>query len=292
MNLSVTLLSSYLYCPRKVFLEKVLGLKEPPKPALLLGTIRHTTLEKANEAEQQVVERMEEFLTLDETITKYKNAYTSFLRGSIETYANSLHSLGIDPLDAYHKAKESILIEAQTRACNVHSFMHVHRVLGKELWQKLTPKIKSELRLESNRLRLKGIVDQIHHHPEKVVVGELKTGRAPSEGVWPGHKIQVVAYSMLLEEHLKKPVEEAFIHYLDTNQKRKILINPFMKMEVEQLVEEVTQLLDNRLLPDYVSIKNKCKNCGLRRQCYNTEEMDKRINSLLSQPYQSRLLVE
>ena len=39
--LSVTHLSSYLYCPRKLYLQKVLSIYEPPKEALVKGTIRH-----------------------------------------------------------------------------------------------------------------------------------------------------------------------------------------------------------------------------------------------------------
>lgn len=291
MNLSVTLLSSYLYCPRKVFLEKVMGLREPPKPALLLGTVRHTTLEKGNEAEKQLIEGMTDFLSIEEITRRYQEKYLACLQETIQKYEEALRSLGVDPLTVYHKAMNSIIIEAQSRAWNTHSFMHLHKVVGKNLWESLTPKISSELRVESHKLRLKGVIDQVHHHQEKVVVWEMKTGKAPLEGVWPGHKVQVIAYALLLEEHFKKPVEEAYVHYLDTNQKRKIVINPFMKMEITQLVDEVFQLLDNRLIPDYVATKNKCKNCGLRKQCYNEEEMERKVNSLLSQPYQSRLPV-
>ena len=35
---------------------------------------------------------------------------------------------------------------------------------------------------------------------------ELKTGKMPKEGVWPGHKVQIAAYSMLIEEKFKTEV--------------------------------------------------------------------------------------
>ena len=38
-RISVSTLSAYMYCKRKLFLERVLGLFEPEKEALVKGTI-------------------------------------------------------------------------------------------------------------------------------------------------------------------------------------------------------------------------------------------------------------
>ena len=91
--------------------------------------------------------------------------------------------------------------------------------------------------------------------------------------MWPGHRIQIGAYALLLEEKFKIPVEEGFVHYLDGKEKRHISINPFLKDDVKRLVREVNELIENKNLPDYCNNKNKCSSCGLNSICYNDEEL-------------------
>ena len=55
MKLSVSMLSTYLYCPRMLFLQKVLELEEAPKEALILGSIRHETYDLVNKNEENLV---------------------------------------------------------------------------------------------------------------------------------------------------------------------------------------------------------------------------------------------
>ena len=58
MYISVTMLSSYLYCKRKLFLERVLGLFEPDKGALVKGSIRHKTYEEINKIEENIFKKI------------------------------------------------------------------------------------------------------------------------------------------------------------------------------------------------------------------------------------------
>ena len=118
---------------------------------------------------------------------------------------------------------------------------------------------------------------QVHVYDNEYVPFELKTGRTPSDGVWPSHRIQLAAYSLLLQEHFNKQIKEGFVVYLDTKEKRHIAMNPFMKEEVKQIVNDIMELLESRELPDFCSNENKCRKCGLKQTCYNEEE----VNNLL-----------
>ena len=53
--LSVSSLSAYEYCKRKLFLQNVLGIYEPPKAPLVKGQIRHQTYDKINKVEESLV---------------------------------------------------------------------------------------------------------------------------------------------------------------------------------------------------------------------------------------------
>src|SRR3989339_2151880 len=273
MKISVTLLSSYLYCSRKLFLEKVLMQAEPPKESLVMGSIRHETYDKINKNEELIVTSITKIMDFTEMQQLYKQNHLKFLRKSIADNIDRLKKVNLSMLDAYRKSFPFIMEESVTRSANVFDFIKANNVFGEELWQKLTPKIISELRVESDELKLKGIIDQVHVYNNEYVPFELKTGRAPNDGVWPSHRVQLAAYSLLLQEHFKKPIKEGFVVYLDTKEKRHIAVNPYMKEEVTQIVNDILALLESRELPDFCHNENKCRKCGLKSTCYNEEEV-------------------
>ena len=274
MKISVSLLSSYLYCSRKLFLQEVLLLEEPPKESLVMGSIRHETYDVINKKEEAIVTSVTEKITLDKIQALYRKEYLAILRKAIVSNKKRLEDVNINMLEAYKKSFPFIMEESDMRANNIFNFVEANNVFGKELWQKLTPKILSELRIESEELKLKGIIDQVHVYDDEYVPFELKTGRTPQDGIWPSHRIQIAAYSLLLQEHFKKPVKEGFVYYLDSKEKRHISMNSFMKEEVKHIVEEVISLLECKELPDFCNNENKCRKCGLRQTCYNKDEVD------------------
>ena len=273
MKIPVTLLSTYLYCARKLFLERVLMLKEPPKESLVIGSIRHETHDFMNKKEEEIAVSITKDMSFQNIKELYKNKYLGMLRKVILGNKKRLVEVDIEMFDAYEKSAKFIVEEASSRADNIFSFIQANKVYGEELWQKLTPKIISELKVESDELMLKGIVDQIHVYEDSYVPFELKTGRTPQDGVWPSHRIQIAAYSLLLQEHFNKQVKEGFVLYLDSKQKRHIAINPYMKEEVKQIVNEVIGLIEGKELPEFCDNKNKCAKCGIKETCYNEQEV-------------------
>ena len=169
------------------------------------------------------------------------------------------------------------------RAENVYSFVISNNLFGDELWTNLVPKIKSEIKMESYSLQLYGVIDQIYLYGDECVPIELKTGKMPKEGVWPNHRIQLTAYALLLEDYLNQSVKEGYIRYLDSNQTRRISINPMMRDEVIKLIAEVTNVLSSKTLPDFCSNFNKCEKCGLRQQCYDKNKMSELMNKRYKQ---------
>jgi CRISPR-associated protein Cas4 len=278
--LSVTTLTGYMYCPRKIFLEKVLGLKEPPKPKTLTGTIRHETHDLINKAEEEFITNITEFMRLDELKESYLKHYREILKNVINAHKEELEALSLNLHDVFKKAWMVIVMESETRSNNVFHFMTTRKVYGKELWERLIPKIQSELFIESKGLQLRGVVDQIEVYGDQLVPIELKTGIAPKTGIWKEHKIQIGAYTLLLEEQFKKEIKEAFVIYLDSNERRHIPINPFLRYEVKKLINKVIFMLHKKKLPGYCDSINKCKVCGIREQCSNEKELKKQLQKI------------
>ena len=280
MKISVSMLSAYLFCSRKLFLQQVLALKEPPKESTILGSLRHEIYDFINRSEEKIVTTIKEKIQYNELIKTYKSFYSKALREKIIKNKSRIKEVNLDIVDVFKKTWPLILDEAEIRAKNIFDFIQKYNIYGHDLWEKLTPKIISEIWVDSDKLQLKGIIDKVEIYENGYVPIELKTGKMPKEGVWPGHKVQIAAYSMLIEEKFKTEVKEGFVNYLDAKQTRHIAINPFMRQEILDLVKEVQEILKSHDLPNYCKNKNKCVNCGLRETCYNEEEVSTLLSKL------------
>ena len=274
MKIPVTLLSAYIYCPRKLFLEQVLLLEEPPKESIVLGSIRHETYELINKKEEDIIVSITKNISLDEIKNIYRQNYLKILRNVLVYNKRRVDEADMNLLDAYRRISPFIIEESAMRSLNISNFIKINNVFGDELWHLLTPKIISELRVESDNLKLKGVVDQVHVYENEYVPFELKTGRMPADGVWPSHRIQLAAYSMLLKERFRKQVKEGYIYYLDSKSKRHLAINPFMEEEGKQVTNEVIELLEKKRLPDFCKNEGKCRKCGLRETCHDENKVE------------------
>ncbi|HLD05386.1 MAG TPA: CRISPR-associated protein Cas4 [Candidatus Nanoarchaeia archaeon] len=279
MFVTATQISSYLYCPRKLFLEYVLGFETPDSEALLLGRLTHTTHELMNEQEEKLVKGLERLDSYVELLAKYRRIQAVILEQLLPQHRSALRGFGLDLPSTFDKIWPRIVWEGEERAQNVFQFHQEHQLLGEELWQKLTPKIVSEFRVQSQDLQLKGIVDQVKHFPDAIVPIELKTGKAPSEGIWEGHRLQVGVYLALLRSQ-KLNVKEGFVKYLDASALRPVVWTPFLDKEVFKIRDKVLELRNSTELPDFVENKNKCKSCTFQNQCYDAKFMDEKVNEL------------
>lgn len=247
--ISVTDLSSFLYCPRALYRRKVLGYEEKPNQHMILGAIRHQFYDLANKHEEAIVVHLPQETTHGEAVSAYAKTYENLLKAAVMNNAKSLALFDIQPFQVLPQLRQIAAAEAHERAGNVHSFSAQHNVFGEELWQLLTPKILTEVRVRSQLLRLNGTVDRVEVYESSVLPIELKTGKMAQDGVWPSHRVQVAAYMMLLQEKFRKPVGKAVIRYLDHNSSRTIMLNPYMELEVKELTEKVTRLLQSSSAP-------------------------------------------
>lgn len=278
MLISVTMLSEYLYCPRKLFLKKVLKMEEAPSAPMIKGTIRHQVYDFFNKKEESVVEKIQQGMLFEEVLQFYKNAYFETLKTAIISNKTTIKQLNLSMKDLFHQAWPFLVYDSMLRAKNVYDYAKAHNVWQQELWNSLTPKLFSEVSARSEKLRLKGIIDVVEDHSEFLVPVEIKTGKVPRDGVWPGHKVQVGAYLMLLEE--QKPVGAGKVRYVEEDVVRPVVLNPFLRLEVSQLVTSVVELLVSREPPGFVQNRNKCSSCPFQSRCYDQKFMAERLNAL------------
>jgi CRISPR-associated exonuclease Cas4 len=273
--LAVTSLTAYMFCPRKLFLEKVMGYAEIPKALLVKGAIKHKVFEELSKYEADVVCSFKKGITKEQILEKYNALYSDILRRAILNSRKQLSMAKLLPISAFKQFLPVFQNEAETRAENIFNFIKENNVFGIKLWENLTPKIKSEYKISAEEIGLSGKVDQVLVYPTGVVPIELKSGQAPKEGAWDNHKIQLAAYALLLENIFKISIDAGYVKYIDEGVSRKIEINAFLKDQVKDLVKEVNTLLSARVLPKKCTNTNKCEKCGLKKICYSDEITEK-----------------
>ncbi|MEM3126794.1 MAG: CRISPR-associated protein Cas4 [Candidatus Woesearchaeota archaeon] len=275
-----TSLASYLYCPRKLYLEKVIGLVEINKEAVTKGSIRHYCYELINKNEEEIIKSI---LTKDrdEIYFIFKKKYFEFLKSAIEKYKQDLISLGISPEEFFEETNKYMINEAFDRSLAVFNFINKTGLFGEKLWKSFEPKHISELKIEAKELGVRGVIDQIEVYGKNLVPFELKTGKAPSDGVWPGHRMQLGVYILMLEWEKGKKISYGYINYLDQNKKSIVLMNPFLRMEIFELIEKVKKLLASENLPKKVEQIGKCNACALKQRCWQLKDGIKKEDALI-----------
>ncbi|MBS3165282.1 Dna2/Cas4 domain-containing protein [Candidatus Woesearchaeota archaeon] len=125
--------------------------------------------------------------------------------------------------------------------------------------------------LRSERLRLIGKVDEVRKEGDAAIAVQKKTGRAPRQGVWPQHRVQMGAYLLLLEELHPGTEPEGVIRY--ARAERRVTLNPFLRYEVLETRDRALQVLQQRTLPPRIDDEKRCRACSLFSLCYDDNKM-------------------
>ncbi|MGV8150437.1 MAG: CRISPR-associated protein Cas4 [Candidatus Woesearchaeota archaeon] len=277
---NATQLSSYIYCPRKLFIGSVLEIKEPPKKELVRGKVWHQSYELINKNESSIVKSIlpNSSGKYDEIFDLYRKGFAKFLRNAIIMNKSELKKFEVDMLELFNEYWPHFEEEAKTRALNVSVFIRKSGLFGEQLWDSLTPKIISEQYFKSEKSDVSGIIDMIEVHDNELYVPvEFKTGKFPASGMWDGHRMQLGAYLVMLEDSGKK-VSEGVLKYKDSDEKRILVMDSMLRREVVTAVSKANLIIKNFDLPGYVDNKNKCAKCSFKDICYDETKMRELID--------------
>ena len=264
--ISVTVLSDYLYCPRKVYLRYVLKFVPIVRKAMIVGRVKHDVFDAINKNEEDLILNIKPS-ELENIESVYKQTFSNLLASSISKFESDIKDSGLDKERLFSDSLKKFLDEASYKAKTLKDFIQKTGLFGKDLLDAIPGKYKSELFLSSRKLRLKGIIDKVEVLGNVHVPVELKTGSMPQDGVWPGHRIQLASYILLLNEKFKS--DHGFVDYLDYDVRRKIVMNPFLEDEVKELVGNVQDLLNSSEIPKICDNPNKCKSCNFKGSCFS-----------------------
>lgn len=267
--LYVTDLTSYKYCKRKLYLTKVLGYREPLSKQALVGSIKHKVLENIHNSEERVIKSLEKVPSKKELLSLFKLTNSSIAHSVISEELDRLSHFSVDYEKLLLELSVMIEDESAVQADKVLGEIKKHNILGQGLIDLIYPKIRTEATLESQELGIRGKIDKIEFHEDRIVPVELKTGQSSRTGPWNDHIIQVAAYCMLLEKEHNQKVSHGLIIYYNPRIVHNVSINPFMVDEVLSLIGEVNSMLKQDSPPPLAENPNKCSICGLKDTCHS-----------------------
>ncbi|MEM2924064.1 MAG: Dna2/Cas4 domain-containing protein [Methanocellales archaeon] len=160
------------------------------------------------------------------------------------------------------QAKNAVEVELQNIANGIKKSIEIY---GKaKLYQLISPwRIEEEM--NSSKHMLVGRVDKIVRINEEVIPSIIKTGTLPEYGVWYGDRIQLTAYSILIEEKFDVAIERGIVEYTRFGTLREIAIKNSDRRKVLEIRDKVLRI-KNGYFPEPNS-KNQCNHCSFKTSC-------------------------
>lgn len=255
--INITDITEFMYCPRKVYLRLIKGIKYPPSQRMINGMLRHKVFDIFNKNESSLVSS----ITTKISSSEIKNLYNHLLQNIVKEVLIQNEILAskfriIEP-NFLKSVRETMNPEISLRAESITKVLE-KGFLGKELWRNLSPKYLTEFKLESSELGLRGRADRVKFS-EKITPYEIKT----REKIFESDKIQLAGYALLLEKEFSKEVNSGIIEFL--GQQQEVDLTPELKARVLEIAEKIRNLADETA--EMPSNFQKCRECEFRENC-------------------------
>lgn len=115
-------------------------------------------------------------------------------------------------------------------------------------------------------------MDYLHYRDGHVVPYEHKRGRSKGDEAWESDRLQAIAYTMLLREHLDRPIPEARVRYHANQKTIRVPVDESALLALTTAIERARQLAASVDRPPVASNENLCAKCSLAPVCLPEEE--------------------
>lgn len=262
MNVNASDLSVYCFCPRAVYLSKVINIKPEPTVQQSMGLVSHAIRKELSLRQPKILNKVSD---VSEIRSLLESEVDKVLRDAPYIYKSILS--GVDASSYFSTVRSEIFSELSFMEKKLRSL--VEEMGLDDALHKITPKWV-EYPVKSDELMLCGRIDKVMSDPPYVPV-EIKTGAVPYT-LWEGDRIQTCAYVMLLEDwlSLNKPIDLGFVEYTRITEMRSVIATEGLRRRVIEVRDSVLDILDG-FVPEICphGSGKKCESCGFKEQCYD-----------------------
>jgi len=261
MNINASSLNQYTFCPRSIYLSKVLKLKAEPTEGQTKGLLGHAVRKELSMRQAKLLGKIEHpdeleiilLQELEQIMLDFPHIYKNMLKDlNYENFISDIKSELLSEIGII-STKLGVMVEE----------------LGIRKALELVTPWKAEYYIKSDNLGITGRVDKVMLEETYIPV-EIKTGQA-SDGVWEGDRLQTCAYAMLLEDRfkLKEPIPYGFVEYTRIQERRPVMTTEKLRREVINTRDSIIEILQGKI-PEICphGSGKKCEACGYTERCY------------------------
>lgn len=117
----------------------------------------------------------------------------------------------------------------------------------------------------STKFELTGSPDRMVKINENFIPSIIKTGKMPENGAWQGDRLQLTAYSILVEEKYDSIIEKGFVEYARWGIVRPVVIKRHERRKVLQVRERIKKIQEG-FMPERPA-DAPCQYCGFAGIC-------------------------
>ncbi len=259
-------LNTHAFCPRKIYLSRVLKLGKKPTKEMYRGIIEHILRKELSFRYPRILERVSEPMEISESVDR---EIDSILKGFPFIYRELVNQSPED-VDCNTILQELVAgLHHETAALHrTLEFMVEEAGLQKAI-EEVTP-WRIEYAVESRELGISGRIDKVLRRNNIYIPVEVKTGRVPSS-VWWGDRLQVAAYSMLLEEELDSvDISFSIVEYTRSSERCPVKVTERLRRAVLETRDDIIRILGG-FVPEVCchGNNNKCSVCSFKTECHN-----------------------
>ncbi len=136
------------------------------------------------------------------------------------------------------------------------------------LWKKIEVVDRmSDVPLESEKYRLRGIVDEVVTLADGTMAPIDYKFTLP-EKTYKSHKMQIYVYCLLIEELFDKPVKRGYIFYVRNGfVQKEVLYGQKERKRVIDSVKKIFEILEREKIPEKTKNKLECADCTYKNIC-------------------------
>jgi CRISPR-associated exonuclease Cas4 len=125
--------------------------------------------------------------------------------------------------------------------------------------------VEDEPILCSTKFEITGSPDRMVRINDNSIPSIIKTGKMPENGVWQGDRLQLTAYSILVEEKYNSIIEKGFVEYARWGVVRPVVIKRHERRKILQVRGRIKKIQDG-LMPERPT-DAPCQYCGFVGIC-------------------------
>ena len=273
-------ITSFLFCPRKLFLHRVLTMKSSSSRRRLQDEILHEALRYTNNFEEGIVRSLKSPVILARVIDAYKSSHSRALQEAVINHKESIAREGLSIIDMSKSVWKDIMTATEMKAKNTYQFMTKNRVYGNELWWQLIPKITMNLEVSSKQLHCSLRISRVDNFPHSSTPILIKRNDGPENGMWHADKIELGACMLALAEN-SLIVQEGSVMYRFGTQEVSLSMTPELESQVKEVLEGMKRVLTSQQVPDRISNLKKCEHCSLRARCFDDSLVQTTFKNIL-----------